>query len=75
MSYGSHGMGLFKKAVGGAILAKFINLERLPWYRRLTPRQRTAAGFIFSLTPLGRLSFGGLALLAARRLFARPREA
>lgn len=68
-------MGVFKRAVGGAILAKFINLERLPWYRRLTPRQRTTAGFLFTLTPIGRLSVGGLALLAARRLFARPREA
>ena len=68
-------MGIIKKAVGGAILAKFINLERMPWYRRLTPRQRATAGFLFSLTPLGRLSVGGLAFLAARRLFARPQHA
>jgi hypothetical protein len=70
-------MGLFKKAVGGAILAKFINLERLPWYRRLTPRQRATAGFVFSLTPLGRVSAGGLAFLVARRLFGhrQPRHA
>lgn len=68
-------MSFYKKAIGGAILAKFIHLERLPWYRRLTPRQRTAAGLAFSLTPLGRLSLGGLAFLAARRLFSRPQPA
>lgn len=68
-------MSFYKKAIGGAILAKFIHLERLPWYRRLTPRQRATAGLLFSLTPLGRVSLGGLAFLAARRAFAHPRHA
>lgn len=64
-------MALAKKALGALILSKFFQAPRVPWYRRNTLAQRPVAGFLIGLTPLGRFSFGGLALLAVRRLMAR----
>jgi hypothetical protein len=67
-------MALVNKAVGGWLLAKFLNQPRRRWYlpraRKLTP-----ASFLLQLTPLGRFSLGGLALLAARRVIANRRMA
>ena len=64
-------MALAKKALGALILSKFFQRPRSPWYRRNTYARRPVAGFLLGLTPLGRFSAGGLALLAARRLMAR----
>jgi hypothetical protein len=68
-------MALMKKVLGSWLLTKFISQRHLAWYRRLTPGQRASAGLLLRLTPLGRFSVGGLALLAARRLFAQRRYA
>ncbi len=68
-------MALFKKALGGWILSKFFAQRRLPWYRRQASTRSSPAALLLSLTPLGRFSLGGLALLAARRLMARRRYA
>jgi hypothetical protein len=64
-------MAFAKKALGALILSKFFQRPRSPWYRRNTMAQRPGLGLILGLTPLGRFSFGGLALLAVRRLMAR----
>lgn len=64
-------MAFAKKALGALILSKFFQRPRSPWYRRNTMARRPAASFLLGLTPLGRFSFGGLALLAARRFMAR----
>jgi hypothetical protein len=64
-------MAFAKKALGALILSKFFQRPRSPWYRPNTMARRPAVGFLLGLTPLGRFSFGGLALLAARRLMAR----
>ncbi|WP_375768324.1 hypothetical protein NR798_42695 [Archangium gephyra] len=64
-------MALAKKALGALILSKFFQRPRSPWYRRNTYARRPAAGFLLGLTPLGRFSLGGLAIMAARRLMAR----
>ena len=68
-------MALFKKALGGWLLSKFISPRRMAWYQRLTPGQRASAQLLLRLTPLGRFSLGGLALVAARRLFTPRRYA
>lgn len=64
-------MALAKKAIGALILSKFFQRPRSPWYRRNTMAKRPAVGLLLGLTPLGRFSFGGLALLAVQRLMAR----
>lgn len=64
-------MALAKKALGAWILAKFFQRPRGPWYRRNTLARRPAARFLRGLTPLGRFSLGGLAILAGRRFLAR----
>ncbi|WNG61510.1 hypothetical protein F0U59_47485 [Archangium gephyra] len=64
-------MALAKKALGAWILAKFFQRPRVPWYRRNTLARRPTANFFLGLTPLGRFSLGGLALLSARRFMAR----
>ncbi|MCY1082299.1 hypothetical protein [Archangium lansingense] len=64
-------MALAQKAFGVWLLSKFIQKHRRPWYRRNPYARRPAAGFLHGLTPLGRISLGGLALLTARRLMGR----
>ncbi|MFY0528168.1 hypothetical protein ACN28I_35100 [Archangium gephyra] len=64
-------MAFAKKALGALILSKFFQRPRSPWYRRNTMARRPGASFLLGLTPLGRFSAGGLALLAARRFMAR----
>ena len=64
-------MALAKQALGALILSKFFQRPRGPWYRRNMYARRPAVGFLRGITPLGRFSAGGLALLAARRLMAR----
>jgi hypothetical protein len=67
-------MALINKAAGGWLLAKFLNQPSRRWYQ---PRARklTPASFLLQLTPLGRFSLGGLALLGVRRVLANRRMA
>lgn len=67
-------MALVNKAVGGWLLAKFLNQPRRSWYR---PRAKklTPASLLLSLTPLGRLSLGSLAFYGVRQLLANRRMA
>jgi hypothetical protein len=64
-------MGLFKKALGGAALARLFKKQRRGLGGRgLGARRRHSRGIL-----LGRIGLGSLALLAARRFLGRPRYA
>jgi hypothetical protein len=67
-------MALINKAVGGWLLAKFLNQPRKRWYQ---PRAKklTPASFLLQLTPLSRFSLGGLAFYGVRQLLANRRMA
>ncbi len=68
-------MALAKKALGGWLLAKFLNQPRVRWYQPRSARRLTPARFLLQLTPLGRISLGSLALLGVRRVLANRRMA
>jgi len=67
-------MALMNKAVGGWLLAKFLNPRSRRWYQ---PRAKklTPVSLLLQLTPLGRFSLGGLALVGVRQLLANRRMA